>query len=72
MTVNSNKIVSVDALKINAISVNRKAVVRKDRNRFGTAPVFLAVVSVFVVTGTSGGFRLTERAAIFLASSSVI
>ncbi len=43
----------------------------RDRFVFGTAPVFLTVVPIFVVTGAAPWFGLPERAAKLLAQTSV-
>ncbi len=62
----------ISPLEKGAVPVNGKSVVIGDRLVFGTAPVFLAVVPVFVVTGTDTGFGLPEGTAEFLAGASVI
>ena len=61
----------VDALELQAVTVNGKAVGVRDRFVLGTASVLLAVVPVWVVTGALSGFGLTERAAEFLSKAAV-
>ena len=62
---------SVSSLEGKAVTVNGKTVIIRNGNILGAAPVFLAVVPVFVIAGAGRGFGLTERAAEFLAGSAV-
>ena len=57
----------IDTLKTQAFPVNGKSVVCWNGLILGAAPVFLAVVPVFVVAGANTGLGLAERAAVFLA-----
>ena len=63
---------SVSPLKMKTFSVNRKTIVGGNGFVFGAAPVLFAVIPVFVVTRTAVGFGMTERAAEFLADSSLV
>ena len=56
----------IDTLKMQAFPVNGKSVVCWNGLILGAAPVFLAVVPVFVVTRANTGFGLAEGAAVFL------
>lgn len=49
-----------------AFPVNRKSVVIGNGLVFRAAPVFLAVIPVFVVAGANTGFGPAEGAAVFL------
>ena len=60
---------SIDTLKTQAFPVNGKSVVIGNGFIFRAAPVFLAVVPVFVVTRSYSGFGLAEGAAVFLPDS---
>ena len=55
-----------------AAAVNGKPVVIGNGLVFRAAPVFLAVVPVFVVAGANTGLGLTERAAVFLAGTPIV
>lgn len=57
---------SIDTLKMQAFPVNRKSVVIGNGLVFRAAPVFLAVIPVFVVAGANTGFGPAEGAAVFL------
>ena len=59
----------VCSLETEAAAVNGKSVVIGNGFIFRAAPVFLAVVPVFVVTRANTGLGLAERAAVFLANS---
>ena len=56
-------------LEIETAAVNGKPVVIGNGLIFRTAPVFLAVVPVFVVTRANTGLGLAEGAAVFLPDS---
>ncbi len=56
----------VSPFKIEAAAVNGKPVIVWNGLVFRAAPVFLAVVPVFVVAGANTGFGLAEGAAVFL------
>ena len=62
----------IDTLKTQAFPVNGKSVVCWNGLILGAAPVFLAVVPVFVVTRANTGFGLAERTAVFLAGMSIV
>ena len=62
----------VDTFKTQAFPVNGKSVVCWNGLILGAAPVFLAVVPVFVAAGTNTGFGLTERAAVFLPGTMIV
>ena len=55
-----------------AAAVNGKSVVIGNGFIFRAAPVFLAVVPVFVVAGANTGLGLAERAAVFLAGTLIV
>ena len=55
-----------------AAAVNGKSVVCWNGLILGAAPVFLAIVPVFVVAGANAGFGLAERAAVFLAGTIIV
>ena len=57
---------SIDSFELQTVPVNGETIIIGDRLVLGTAAIFLAVVPVFVVTGTLAGFSLTERTAVFL------
>ena len=59
-------------LETEAATVNGKSVVIGNGFIFRAAPVFLAVVPVFVVAGANAGLGLAERAAVFLAGTPII
>ena len=59
-------------LEIETAAVNGKPVVIGNGLIFRTAPVFLAVVPVFVVTRANTGLGLAERAAVFLAGTPIV
>ncbi len=61
----------ISPLELGAFPVNGESVVIGNRLVFCAAPVFLAVVPVFVVTGAAAGFGLPEGAAELLAQASV-
>ena len=62
---------SVDTLKTQAVAVNGKPIIVGNGLVFGTTPVFLAVVPVFVIAGTLARFGLAEGTAEFLAQAAV-
>ena len=62
----------IDTLKTQAFPVNGKSVVIGNGFIFRAAPVFLAVVPVFVVTRANTGLGLAERAAVFLAGTPIV
>ena len=55
-----------------AAAVNGKSVVIGNGFIFRAAPVFLAIVPVFVVAGANTGLGLAERAAVFLAGTPIV
>ena len=59
-------------LETEASAVNGKSVVIGNGFIFRAAPVFLAVVPVFVVTRANTGLGLAERAAVFLAGTPIV
>ncbi len=62
----------VSPFKIETATVNGKSVVIGNGFIFRAAPVFLAVVPVFVVAGANAGLGLAERAAVFLAGTPIV
>ena len=62
----------VCSLETEAATVNGKSVIVWNGLIFRAAPVFLAVVPVFVVAGTNAGLGLAERAAVFLAGTPIV
>ena len=56
----------IDAFETEAVPVNRKPVIIRDSLVFGAAPVFLAVVPVFVAARAFAGVGVSEVAAVFL------
>ena len=60
------------SLETEAAAVNGKSVIVWNGLIFRAAPVFLAVVPVFVVAGANTGLGLTERAAVFLAGTPIV
>ena len=62
----------VCSLETEAAAVNGKSVVIGNGFIFRAAPVFLAVVPVFVVAGANTGLGLAERAAVFLAGTPIV
>ena len=62
----------VSPFKIEATAVNGKSVIVWNGLIFRAAPVFLAVVPVFVVAGANTGLGLAERAAVFLAGTPIV
>ena len=62
----------VSPLETEAATVNGKSVVIGNGFIFRAAPVFLAVVPVFVVTRANTGFGLAEGAAIFLPGTPIV
>ena len=62
----------IDTLKTQAFPVNGKSVVCWNGLILGAAPVFLAVVPVFVVAGANTGRGLAERAAVFLPGTMIV
>ena len=62
----------IDTLKTQAFPVNGKSVVCWNGLILGAAPVFLAVVPVFVAARANTGLGLTEGAAVFLAGTPII
>ena len=59
-------------LETEAAAVNGKSVIIWNGLIFRAAPVFLAVVPVFVVTRANTGLGLAERAAVFLAGTPIV
>ena len=59
-------------LETEAATVNGKSVVIGNGFIFRAAPVFLAVVPVFVVAGANTGLGLAERAAVFLPGTMIV
>ena len=59
-------------LEIETAAVNGKSVIVWNGFIFRAAPVFLAVVPVFVVTRANTGLGLAERAAVFLAGTIIV
>ena len=59
-------------LETEAAAVNGKSVIVWNGLIFRAAPVFLAVVPVFVVAGANAGLGLAERAAVFLAGTPIV
>ena len=59
-------------LETEAATVNGKSVVIGNGFIFRAAPVFLAVVPVFVVTRANTGLGLAERAAVFLPGTPIV
>ena len=62
----------VCSLETEAATVNGKSVVIGNGFIFRAAPVFLAVIPVFVVTRANAGFGLTEWAAEFLPGTIIV
>ena len=62
----------IDTLKTQAFPVNGKPVIVWNGFIFRAAPVFLAVVPVFVVAGANTGLGLAEGAAVFLAGTPIV
>ena len=62
----------VSPLKTQAFPVNGKSVVIGNGFIFRAAPVFLAVVPVFVVTRANTGLRLAEGATVFLPGTPIV
>ena len=62
----------VCSLETEAAAVNGKSVIIWNGFIFRAAPVFLAVVPVFVVAGANTGLGLAERAAVFLAGTPIV
>ena len=62
----------VCSLETEAATVNGKSVVIGNGFIFRAAPVFLAVVPVFVVTRANTGLGLTEGAAVFLPGTMIV
>ena len=62
----------VCSLETKAATVNGKSVVIGNGFIFRAAPVFLAVVPVFVVTRANTGLGLAERAAVFLPGTPIV
>ena len=60
------------SLETEAAAVNGKPVIVWNGLVFRAAPVFLAVVPVFVVAGANAGLGLAERAAVFLAGTPIV
>ena len=59
-------------LETEAAAVNGKSVIVWNGLVFRAAPVFLAVVPVFVVTRANTGLGLAERAAVFLPGTMIV
>ena len=62
----------VSPFEMETAAVNGKSVVIGNGFIFRAAPVFLAVVPVFVVAGANTGLGLAERAAVFLACTPIV
>lgn len=62
----------VSPFKVETAAVNGKPVIIGNGLVFCAAPVFLAVVPVFVVAGANTGLGLAERAAVFLAGTPIV
>ena len=62
----------VCSLETEAAAVNGKPVIVWNGLVFRAAPVFLAVIPVFVVTRANTGLGLAERAAVFLAGTPIV
>ena len=62
----------VSPFETEAAAVNGKSVIVWNGLIFRAAPVFLAVVPVFVVTRANTGLGLTEGAAVFLAGTPIV
>ena len=62
----------VCSLETETAAVNGKSVVIGNGFIFRAAPVFLAVIPVFVVAGANTGLGLAERAAVFLAGTMIV
>ena len=62
----------IDTLKTQAFPVNGKSVVCWNGLILGAAPVFLAVVPVFMAAGANTVFGLAERTAVFLAGTIIV
>ena len=62
----------VSPFKIEAAAVNGKPVIVWNGLVFRAAPVFLAVIPVFVVTRANTGLGLTEGAAEFLPGTMIV
>ena len=60
------------SLETEAAAVNGKPVIVWNGLVFRAAPVFLAVVPVFVVAGANAGLGLAERAAEFLPGTMIV
>lgn len=56
----------------NAFSVDCKTAIIQPGNKFGTAAIFLPVVSVFVIAGINTGLGAFERTTIFLSCTTLI
>ena len=61
----------ISAIEAGGSPVNGKSVSIRNGTVFGASSVFPAVVPVFMVTGTTTGFGLAERAAKFLAQAAM-
>ena len=62
----------IDTLKTQAFPVNGKSVIVWNGLILGTAPVFLPIVPILVVTRANTGFGLAEGAAEFLAGTPIV
>ncbi len=62
----------VDAFETQTVSVDGKAVIRRNGFVLDTTLVFSAIIPFWVVTGTGTGLGVTERAAVFLPDSVVV
>ena len=62
----------VSPFKVETAAVNGKPVVIGNGLVFCAAPVFLAVIPVFVVTRANTGLGLAERAAVLLAGTPIV
>lgn len=62
----------VKPLEAEAVPVNREPIVVGQRFIFGTAPIFLPIVPIFMITGAAASFGLPERAAEFLSDTAAV
>ena len=62
----------IDTLKTQAFPVNGKSVIVWNGLILGTAPVFLPIVPILVVTRANTGFGLAERTAVFLPGTPIV
>ena len=62
----------VCSLETEAATVNGKSVIVWNGLILGTAPVFLPIVPILVVTRANTGFGLAERTAVFLPGTPIV